>query len=111
MRNAIRLAVVLVSALALFACSKYDCNQTNGKCSGDTPPNARQLNQCNALLDDPHCGEAFRTYGTCVLDHEECGSDGTGNFGAAALGCPNEYSAWTSCCDANRDAGSCPLVL
>lgn len=111
MRDAVRFVVVIGSALAFFACSKYDCGQTDGRCAGDPTPSATELNRCKAFLDDPQCGAPFRTYGTCVLDHEECNADGGGNLLGASLSCPNEYSAWQSCCRDNADAGACPLVL
>jgi len=113
-RNLVFAFVAVVGAFGVAAgCgSSYDCSSANGKCAGDAPPSTLQTNECNGWLNDPQCGAAFRTYGTCILDNEECGADGgSGNFGVAQVSCPQEYSAWQTCCQDHADAGACPLTL
>src|SRR5260370_2522603 len=49
---------------------------SQGKCPGDKPQTADQMNKCAASLADPTCTAKYQTVINCFFTKEECAADG-----------------------------------
>jgi hypothetical protein len=106
---------VYLSALALGVGTIAACGNSSGsagsatcssqgKCLGDKPQTANDMNMCAASLADPTCGAKYQTVINCFFAKEVCAADGGADSFRTLGACAAEFAAYFSC-QSTKDGG------